>query len=228
MQINLDTPVNFSSKAYPIMPYVIRTKHGKLRVHEVSQKDLKNDKFIEKLTKFFGQNFASMTKDPEWKILGNKHHYRYKMMFENLASYYLSKIKTDDPHRTLLLVKDKRNKIQGACLSYGFDQIPFFKDKVCYIDSIAVNPAYRGYDIGKLLLLKSLESAQNKFEDAFLIGERLAFGFYSKLGFKPMNKQHEGQALIINSLSCCHNDYPKYVEFFTKSLNDNKKRWYEL
>ena len=228
MRIDFDTSVNFNSKAYPIMPYVIKTKHGKLRVYEVSQKDLDIDRFIEKLTKFFSQNFASMTNDPEWRIFSNKHHHKYKMMFENLASHYTSKVKTDDSHRTLLLVKDKRNKIQGACLSYGFDKLPNFKDKVCYIDSIAVNPAYRRYNIGKSLLIKSLEAAQNTFKDAFLIGERLAFGFYSKIGFKPMDKKHEGQALIIDSLSHFQNDYPQYVEFFTKSLNDSKKRWYEL
>ena len=128
---------------------------------------------------------------------------------------------------TLLLVKDKRNKIQGACLSYGYDRIPNTKGLVCYIDSIAINPVFRGLKIGKMLIEKTLESAQNSFTDAFLTGDRSAYGFYKKLGFEPLSDSIKGQKEVIDFLSKRRNDYPKYIEFFTKPLQNSEKRWYD-
>ena len=128
---------------------------------------------------------------------------------------------------TLLLVKDKRNKIQGACLSYGYDKIPNTKDTVCYIDSIAVSRAYRGFNIGKILIEKTMESAKNKFTDIFLAGEKQAHGFYKNLGFKSLSAETEEEKKIMDYISKRRSDYPEYVELFTKSLNESEKPWYE-
>lgn len=227
MDIRINNFNNFKSKAYPVKPFVIKTKHGKLNVSEVTQKDLKRDGFIFNLTKFFCKNFALQTKDPNWRIFNNPKNINYEQTLIDFSRYYNAKIKHNHDYMTLLLVKDKRNKIQGACLSYGYDRIPNAREYACYIDSIAINPAYRGFHIGKLLLEKTIESAKNKFTDVFLTGDKMSYGFYEKMGFEPLSVANEGQKNVIDYLSKRRSDYPQYIELFTKPLQDSKERWYD-
>ena len=226
MKISINTQVNFQSKANPIKPFTLKTKQGRLNVAEVSQRDLKREGFIEHLTRFFCKNFASSTNDPAWKIFIKHNSLNYGEDIQHLIRYYTSKIKYGDENMTLLLAKDKRNKIQGACLSYGYDKIPNAKDRTCYIDSIAVNPKYRGFKLGKIMMEKTMESAQNKFTDAFVVGDRVAAGFYEGLGFKSLNKDEEAQNTIINYIARRRSDYPNYVELYTKPLRELSERWY--
>ena len=228
MKINSVDKTNFGSKANPVAPFIIRTKRGRLTVAEISQKDLRRDGFIQKLTRFFCKNFASLTKDPNWQVFKRGYGADYDIALLDLIRYYSARIKSKDENMTLLIAKDKRNKIQGACLSYGYDRIPNQKNRVCYIDSIAVNSSYRGYDVGRLLLEKTLDSARNKFTDAFLSGDRCAFGFYNKLGFKPLNKKDKAQDTVIDYISKRRSDYPKYVDFFNLPLKEDEERWYRI
>lgn len=227
MDIRISANLNFQSKAYPVKPFVIKTRSGKLNICEVSQKDLRQKGFIFNLTKFFCKNFASLTKDPNWKIFERPRSNDYERMLYDFSKYYKAKIKRKSDDMTLLLAKDKRNKIQGACLSYGYDRIPGAEETTCYIDSIAVNPAYRGFDIGTMLIEKTIESAKNKFTDVFLTGDREAFSFYEKLGFIPMDEYNADQKAVIDFIRKRRMDYPKYVELFTQPIQNSEKRWYE-
>ena len=184
MNIGTISQINFQSKANPISPFTIKTKRGRLNVAEVTQRDIKREDFFEKLTKFFCKNFASTTEDPAWKVFTKRNSMNYGTDIQHFIRYYTSKVKYGDENMTLLIAKDKRNKIQGASLSYGYDKVPNVKEKVCYIDSVAINPAYRGFNLGKIMIEKTLESAKNKFSDVFLTGDRVASNFYEKLGFK--------------------------------------------
>ena len=135
MNISINTQLSFQSKANPVMPFIIKTKRGRLNVAEVTQRELSRGGFLENLTKFFCKNFASSTNDPAWKIFTKHNNLNYGEDILHFIRYYTSKIKYGDENMTLLLAKDKRNKIQGACLSYGYDKFPDAKDKACYIDS---------------------------------------------------------------------------------------------
>lgn len=227
MDIRINNFTNFQSKAYPVKPFTIKTKHGRLNVSEVTQRDLKRDGFIEMLTKFFCKNFASLTKDPNWRIFRNRNSSTSEQIIKDFARYYNAKIRHNNDYMTLLLIKDKRNKIQGACLSYGYDRIPNAREYACYIDSLAVNPTYRNFNLGTMLIEKTLESAGNKFTDAFLTGDRESYKFYEKLGFVPLSEDNPAQKNIIDYLSKRRSDYPKYIELFTKPIQDTKERWYD-
>ena len=228
MEIHFNSAVNFKSKAYPIKPFVIKTKHGKLKVAEVSPKDLKRENFILNLTKLFCKNFASSTKDPSWEIFSKPKSINYEKSIRDFANYYSAKIKSGNDDMTLLLVKDKRNKIQGACLSYGYDRIPESKNLVYYIDSIAVNPAYRGFNVGRILLEKTLESAKHKFTDAFLTGDKEVSRFYEKMGFRPLNSSIESEKKIIGYIAHRRTDYPNYIDIFNRPLQESKARWFDI
>ena len=224
MDIRISNITNFQSKAHPVKPFMIRTKNGRLKVCEVTQKDLKRKGFFEKLAKFFCKNFAASTKDPLWRVFKNPKSIDYERVLNDNAKYYEARLRRNDKNMTLLLVKNKRNKIQGACLSYGYDRIQGVEDKVCYI---AVTPAYRGSKIGKILVEKTLESAQNKFSDVFITADREACGFYEKLGLTPLKPEDEDRRAIIDFMSKTRVDYPKYTELYTKALQEAKERWYK-
>ena len=226
MKISINTQLNFQSKANPVTPFVLRTKHGRLNVAEVTARDLRREGFMENLTKFFCKNFASSTNDPAWKVFAKHNSFNYGNDLQNFIRYYASRIKYGDENMTLLLAKDKRNKIQGACLSYGYKSVPGANDKVCYIDSIAVNQQYRGFKLGELLINKTLESAQKVFTDAFLTGDKVACGFYEKLGFKSLDRKDSAQNTIINYISHRRSDYPEYVDLLTRPLREHSERWY--
>ena len=226
MKIGTVSQINFKSKANPISPFIIKTKRGRLNVAEITQRDIKREGFFENLTKFFCKNFASSTEDPTWKIFTRHNSLNYGTDIQHLIRYYSSKVKYGDENMTLLIAKDKRNKIQGACLSYGYDKIPNAKENVCYIDSIAINPAYRGFKLGKIMIEKTLDSAKNKFTDVFLTGDRVASGFYERLGFKPLDKNDEAQKTVIDYISRRRSDYPNYIELYTKPLREYSERWY--
>ena len=228
MNIRIDNSSSFKSKAYPINSFTVKTKRGKLKICEVTQKDLRRENFIPNLTRFFCKNFASLTKDPAWKAFQRKNGIHDEHILEDFIKYYTAKINSNDKNMTLLLAKDKRNKIQGACLSYGCDRIPDAADITCYIDSIAVNPAFRGFKIGKILLEKTLESAKNKFTDAFLTGDKEAHGFYKKMEFVPLSADDIAQKNIIDFIEKRRSDYPKYVNLYTKALNEKEERWYNI
>lgn len=227
MKVGIDSQLSFQSKAHPISPFVIKTKRGRLNVSEVTQRDMKREGFFDSLTKFFCKNFASSTNDPAWKVFLKHNSFNYGTDIQHFIRYYSSRVKYAGDNMTLLLAKDKHNKIQGACLSYGYDKIPNAKDKACYIDSIAINPAYRGFKLGKLLIEKTLESAKNEFTDAFLTGDKTASYFYEKMGFMPLDKNNEAQKCIIDYISHRRSDYPKYVELYTKPLKEHSARWYD-
>jgi ribosomal protein S18 acetylase RimI-like enzyme len=63
------------------------------------------------------------------------------------------------------------------------------KEKTGEIDSIFVNPNYRGFGIGDALMKKTLEWMDKKKVAAKIVevsvGNEQAFGFYSRFGFYP-------------------------------------------
>jgi len=226
MNISINTQLNFQSKANPIFPFVMKTKHGRLNIAEATQKDIRRDGFVDKLTKMFCKNFATSTNDPAWKVFLKHNTYNYGDDIKNFIKYYSSKVKSNDENMTLLLAKDKRNKIQGACLAYGYDRIPGAKDTTLYIDSIAINPAYRGFSVGRKMMEKVMESAKEKFTDVFLAGDKFVSGFYERMGFKPLDPKDEAQKSIIDYILKCRSDYPHYIDLYTKPLREHSDRWY--
>ncbi|MCI1273858.1 MAG: GNAT family N-acetyltransferase [Clostridiaceae bacterium] len=229
MEITKIHQQSFTSLANPIKPYKIETKLGILDVHEVTKEELQQHNFIRNITNFFSNNFASSSEDPCWLMLKREpKSERSKQLQSYLRKYWRSKIKSNDKNTTLLLAKNKDNKLCGACLSFGYDEVPTAKDTTCYIDSIVVSKKYRGYNVGKSLLEKTLESAQKSFNDVFLTGEKTALGFYKKLGFTKLNVQSKSQKNVIDFIAEDRSDYPYFVSLLTKPLNKFKPRWYNV
>ncbi len=218
---------NFTSKLCPVRPFRVKTNAGKLYIKEVTKKEVNQKSFINNLAKVLAKNIASNTEDPSWKIIF-KQDREGKLVIENFKRYLKRRLNTNDDTLTLLVAYDKKKKIQGACMSFGFDDVPTCEKSVCYIESLGINPKYRGAGVGKLMVEKTLESAKNIFTDAYLASENLALGFYKKLGFKKLNPAYEAQKTIIDFIALDRADYPEYVSLLTKPLQQNKPRWYKV
>lgn len=221
---NFQSP-KFTSRICPIKPSVVNTKWGKLTLEEVKPIDIIQKGFFENLAAFFGKNFNS----PGWQIFKDPtKKSELNMVIENFAQNLKALFKNNDGNLTLLVARDKQKRIQGACLSYGYDLVPNSKDYTLYIDSICVNRPYRGFSLGKKMLQKILDanSKNSSFTDVFLTGEKNACGFYKKMGFSPLSKQDKSQQKVINFIALDRFDYPKFVDFLSKPLKPNQERWY--
>ena len=121
---NFQSP-KFTSRVCPIKPSVVNTKWGKLTLEEVKPIDIIQKGFFENLAAFFGKNFNS----PDWQIFKDPtKKSELNMVIENFAQNLKALFKNNDGNLTLLVARDKQKRIQGACLSYGYDLVPNSKD----------------------------------------------------------------------------------------------------
>ena len=217
---------SFTSRNNPVKPFLISTKLGELSCFEIPSEQLLNNKTLNEFSHFFCQNFASLTNDPYWLSYNNPQY--QNNVAKDFVRYLKSKIINDDGNLTMLVAKDKDGKLQGACLSYGFDEVPYVKNTTCYIDSISVNPEYRGFSVGKKLLENTCEINKNTFTDVFLKGEVLAAGFYKKQGYKKLNSNDAGQKFVADFIKSISGDDLNYLLLFTKPLQPKKPRWYSI
>lgn len=220
--------ISFTSRYSPIKPFQIMTEEGVLRVAEATEKDICNSKFVDELTDFFCSNMASVPNNGDWAIYKDPAKKDVAdLIFANARDVWFGKLSELGEHLTLLVAKDKNNKIQGACLSYPVDNIPFAED-VMYVDSIAVNPKFRGIDLGRKMLKKVEESAKKakRFTDIYLTGFWSASGFYKKNGYKSLNPQNKNQKMLIDYIEMDRFDYPQYIDLLSKPLNRKEPRWY--
>ncbi len=219
----------FTSRLNPIKPSTIKTKWGKLTISEATKSEYSQKGFAEKLSRFFSNNFASNTDDPCWLIYNDKSQKNIKsLMIKTFANNIQSILKNDDGNMTLLLAKDKYNKIQGACLSYGYNLTDNCQKYTLYIDSICVNKPFRGFKLGNIMLNKTLNASEkSKFTDVFLTGEKKAAGFYTKNGFSELNPTDKNQKKVINLIAEDRSDYPQYIQLFSKPLKPEQPRWYD-
>lgn len=216
----------FTSRINPIKPFTIHTGKEVLNVAEVSLDEINSNGFIKKLTTFFSDNFASSSDDPGWKIFIDPEKLAIrKSMLKSLCTEYRAKLLGDDDYITLLVAKDKNNNIQGACFAYGFEDVPGCKDSVYYIDSLCVNPKYRGAKIGKTLLDKTIENVKDKFTDVFLTGAKKSMGFYNKMGFSELLPDNSAQKDVIDYIAIDRYDYPNYISLMTKPIQKNQPNW---
>ncbi len=224
---NFNSP-QFTSKLNPIPPSIIKTESGKLTLKEAKPSEIENPKFLAKLSEFFSKNFASNTDDPSWLEFSRMKSKDKKNFINAFIGYLQDIFKQDDGNMTLLVAKDKRNKIQGACLSYGYDIVDDAKNYTLYVDSIAVNKNFRRVNLGKKMLQKTMDANKknSNFTDVFLVGEKRAYGFYKKLGFSKLNTSDYEQNKVASFIAIDRADYPKYTDFLTLPLKPEQPRWY--
>lgn len=222
--------ISFTSKINPVKPYKIMTKAGNIYVSEVDIEKELSPKLINQINKFFCENFSEHTKDKNYMQYRTVSLKEKKQREQESMKYYsdiFNNLKIRD-NITILLAKDSKNNIQGACLSAPYTGVPGSEKTTLWIDSLAVNDKYRNVEIASELLNKTIEINKNSFTDVFLTGTLFAKNFYKKLGFKNLDRKNPDQKKVYNYLCAKRYDVPKYVIPFTKIIQPDKPRWYEI
>jgi ribosomal protein S18 acetylase RimI-like enzyme len=110
-----------------------------------------------------------------------KKHYQ-TLTFETRKTDFLKKAK-----KTQMRIDLATDKTTLQNVGYIVSTID--KAKTGEIDSIFVNPSYRGFGVGDTLIKKSLEWMDKKGVITKIVevgvGNEQAFGFYSRYGFYP-------------------------------------------
>ena len=223
-------PVSFTSKVNPVKPYKISTSMGDISIAEVNLGEELTPKLIKKINRFFCDNFSKDTKDEHYMKYRTGTLLERKLSEAEFEKHYSDIFNNSElrDNTTLLLAKDSKNKIQGACLSSPYYEVPQSNKNTLWIDSLAVNDMYRKEHIASELLNTTLNVNKNSFTDAFLTGTIFAKGFYKRLGFKPLDRRNKAQKTVYDYLKSKRYDIPKYVIPFTKPLQKDKPRWYEV
>jgi len=220
--------VQFTSRLNPVTPFTFKTKAGKIRIYEAQRSEINRHGFARELMTFFTKNLASVSEHPSMSFF---HNPEKAGICSKIIKFHIDRfwnlIKNDDGTLTLLLAKDKFNKLRGACLSYGYKDVPTAAKTTCFIDSIAVDGAYRGCRIGENMLKRVLRADKKTFTDVFLTGETKSRGFYDRFGFVELDPFDETQSKVIDFIAMDDDGYPEYVDFLTMPLQNNKPRWYK-
>ncbi|MBQ8460053.1 GNAT family N-acetyltransferase [bacterium] len=220
-----NTPSNnlqFTSLNNPIKPFQIITPKGTLDCIEVNYRHLpKSIGFYRKLSEFFIGIFSRTSSDPNWKILSSPK--LEKDIYDKCIEFDVKKLRNaiKDKNTTVLYVRDKAKNLVGAIVTKSLKETPFVKDNmVLYVDSLAVVPEYRGFNIAKTLLYKVFEASQNSFTDAFLAAYKESVPFYEKLGFSKLSGRTKAQQYVISEMAEERYDYPKFVRFLSMPLSN--------
>ena len=136
-------------------------------------------------------------------------------------------VKKDDGNLSIVVARNSKRKICGGIVTRGFSELPQAKMTTLYVDNLAVDRKYRGSGLAKTLTDLCLNSANEKYTDAFVVSSNRAIGFYEKLNFKILNALNENENRVINFMKSMRFDVDMYVTPMSKVLNGNEPRWYD-
>lgn len=224
MEINNQLGYNnsFTSLRIPVKSFDVKTSNGRLHFSEVNYKHLPKNSFYKKLAEFFLCNFANTSSHPFWAQC------RKPTLDEEVYNNYISgmvkkyKSSINNPDTTIMLAKDKAKNIVAAIFARPLRETSKIKDSdTLYIDSIAVAPEYRGFNVGYELLNRLIEKSRKRFTDVFLVSYKETQPFYEKLGFRPMSLyKNDSERFVIEEMAKERIDYPQFAEFMTKFIHD--------
>lgn len=225
---NYSSNLNFTSKLNPIKPLKLKTEKGKIQISELSGNDLTDKAVVREVVDMFCRNFIRDTDDPAWF----KYQYKeYKKLFSVLKKQFVEDIfdlvKKDDGNLSIVVARNSKRKICGGIVTRGFSELPQAKMTTLYVDNLAVDRKYRGSGLAKTLTDLCLNSANEKYTDAFVVSSNRAIGFYEKLNFKILNALNENENRVINFMKSMRFDVDMYVTPMSKVLNGNEPRWYD-
>lgn len=219
---------SFSSRQNPVAAFKIATDSGVLKVSEVDFGKGISHSFIKRINKFFLKNFSENSKDEYYLDYKNGNKKIRRTVLKEMEDYYRD-IFEDESYAdniTLLVAKDKNNKIQGACLSTSCCELPGCFDTTLWVDALAVNKKFRRAGVANTLLQKLIDSSRSTYTDVFLTGSNFASKFYEKFGFEELDYSKKPQRMVIKYLEDTRSDLPEHVKPYTLTLQPDKPRWY--
>ena len=219
---------NFCSRNNPIPHFQILTKKGSLFVKEFTEKDACDDRKLKELTKFFADNFINNTNDPSLTQYKNPQNYnKYLNLIERIKNYYKQMFIDDDGNLTVLEARNSVGDLCGAVITNTFkDFSGIFDNKTCYVDSVAVRKDFRKNHVATKLMDKAIDCSKDIYTDVFLASDNMAVPFQLKNGYRIMDYNNPPEKAVIDALNESRGDYPDYVTFMDKRLEETSEPWF--
>ena len=223
------TATSFGSVNCPVKSFQIQTTADELVVKEMTAADCEAQVETYKLAKFFTDNFIDGSVDPSWmRYKDPENSDCYKIQIKNMMHFIHHVFAKDDGNSTILVARDSENNVRGGIIGCGFDEFKGLEDpKTYYIDSFAVDKAFRKNKVGTILMNKSLETTKGLFTDAILAGYNKAVPMYSKFGFKLMDISNPEARAVFERVRKERGDIPKYTQLMELTLDENATRWWK-
>lgn len=221
--------VHFRSRNNPVPNFNIKTKQGDLHVKEIFLTDKEFKSEIAGATVFFFKNILDTTQNPAYlKILNLPNKIRTHI-FKSSINTQIELLKEGANDSTFLVAKDINGVTKAGCMTMPFTYIRQVKDdKTLYVANVAVDREYRKNNVGIKMVDKIVECSNNRFTDMTLFAENGAIPAYKKAwGLQEFSPKDEKQDLINKKITKSRLDYPKYVAFMHKSLDDTQPRWWD-
>ncbi|XMB86566.1 GNAT family N-acetyltransferase [Mycoplasmatota bacterium WC44] len=125
--------------------------------------------------------WEKLSKHHKEKSVDFKHIFE-KVTFDIRIISYLNKVKKGKYSIDVVVDSDK-----GVSIGYGMNSIS--EENIGEVDSIYIDPEYRGFGIGDELMRKALlffeENKAKKILLGIAVGNEEVLEFYNKYGFKP-------------------------------------------
>lgn len=202
MNINFSNTQSFGSIKNPVKPFEIDTPQGKLYVSEVTRNTYNYENTANYIIKFANKNIS---KTKIGAFISN-----------HISKSSVPEILNKNDDATLLVARDKDNKICGSMFAYADEK----SKKMLEIYDVAVDKKYRGNNVSTKMFNAI---SKDDYDELFLQAKNSAVPVYKKWGFEefePKNKAEEVALKFIAMLGT--------VASFTmmhKSLNENSKNW---
>ncbi len=202
MNINFSNTQSFGSIKNPVKPFEIDTPQGKLYVSEVT-KNTYNYKNTAKYISNFATNNISKSK-----------------IFAFISNAFIKssapEILSNNDDATLLVARDKDNKICGSLFAYADEK----SKKMLEIYDVAVDKKYRGNNVSTKMFNAI---SKDDYDELFLQAKNSAVPVYKKWGFEEFKPKDKKEEIVLKLVSLVGT-----VASFTmmhKSLNENSKTW---
>lgn len=225
---NENYSINFCSKNNPIPKFQINTTKGKLFVSEFTDKEVADEIKLKEISKFFTDNFINNTKDPSLTQYKNPQNYnKYITLLDRIKNYYREMFIENDGNLTVLEARNSLGELCGAVVTNTFKDISgIFDNKTCYVDSIAVRKDYRKNHVATILMDKAIGCSKGIYTDVFLASDNMAVPFQLKNGYRIMDYNNEAEKVVIDKINKFRGDYPEYITFMDKRLDETSEPWF--
>lgn len=177
---------SFTSKKFPVEPFEVVTKKGKILIRELSKDEIGPAvRFsMEEAQKTFAliDNFWKDMSESKKALTAFMTRQLYKGVLESDEGTILVGTigEKQDIKALFLLRKPEENHLKPL-----FSKL-FNNEKTGIFEEFMVDEECRGQGLGKICVDKLFQTAKS-FSQIFLTANKLATGFYEKLGFKELN-----------------------------------------
>lgn len=192
--------VGFTSKNFPVKPFVVNTKSGPIFINEVNQLPLK----IDGIFNFYLKGVEGMINKPQGEIKPLS-FLEKKMLKIKFSNYFGDMLNQKNGNPTILIGENSNGETKAFfCLSdYINMKFGITDPKTGLFQSFMVSSELRSEGIGTICLNELLKIAEKQYKSVFLTARKGAINLYKRAGFQEPDLSNQN---ILSDMKVIAND----------------------